>query len=85
MPSTIASAAAGERPGEDCELLGPEDLAILFKISKRTVFRMRAEGLLPPPLELTTNLVRWRAEDIRRFVSDLRVRKARRRPSKSGE
>jgi predicted DNA-binding transcriptional regulator AlpA len=61
------------------ELLTPDEVADLFKVSKRTVFRMRAAGLLPPPLELTTNLIRWRASDIQRFIGELRIRKARRR------
>jgi predicted DNA-binding transcriptional regulator AlpA len=78
------SAAPNEKALGAWELLTPDDVADLLKVSKRTVFRLRAAGLLPPPLELTTNLIRWRAEDIRRFIGDLRERKVRPKPVRRG-
>ena len=81
VPTPVAASA---QAALGCELLTPEDVADLLKVSKRTVFRMRAAGLRPPPVELTTNLILWRAEAIHRFVRDLRERKVRSRPGLRG-
>jgi predicted DNA-binding transcriptional regulator AlpA len=74
------SPSARESAPWDGPLFTPDDVASLLKVSKKTVFRLRAGGLLPPPVELSTNLIRWRADDIHRFIAELKVRKPRRRP-----
>lgn len=69
-------------PPTECELLTPDDVAAMLKVSKRTVFRLRAGGLLPQPLQLSTNLIRWRTADIHRYIVELQQRKPRRRTDK---
>jgi predicted DNA-binding transcriptional regulator AlpA len=59
-------------------LLTVEDLADLLHVSKRSVFRLRALGALPAPVELSSNIVRWRPRDICAYIDRLRTRKGRR-------
>jgi predicted DNA-binding transcriptional regulator AlpA len=59
------------------EFLTPDALAGLLKVSKRTIFRLRAKALLPDPVEISTNIIRWRASDVRNYLDTLRPRKAR--------
>jgi predicted DNA-binding transcriptional regulator AlpA len=59
-------------------LLTVEDLAGFLQVSKRTVFRLRAQGALPAPVELSTSIVRWRPADVRDYLDGLRRRKGRR-------
>jgi predicted DNA-binding transcriptional regulator AlpA len=59
-------------------LLTVEDLADVLHVSRRTIFRLRSRGALPAPVELSTNIVRWRPADVREFLDRLRRRKGRR-------
>jgi predicted DNA-binding transcriptional regulator AlpA len=59
------------------ELLTVEDLAVILDISPRTVFRLRAKRALPDPVEISTNIVRWRSRDIRSYLDRLRPRRPR--------
>jgi predicted DNA-binding transcriptional regulator AlpA len=61
------------------ELLTGEDLAGLLQVSVRTLFRLRARGVLPAPVEISTNIVRWRMADVRAYLDGLQPRA--RRPS----
>jgi predicted DNA-binding transcriptional regulator AlpA len=69
-----ADRSAADRPRTPPAALEPllltaEDLAQLLRISPATVWRLRAAGKLPRPLDaLGRQLVRWRAEEIRRWV-----------------
>jgi len=45
-------------------LLTVEELCELLNISSRTVYRMVAEGRLPPPLRLSHRVARWHEEDV---------------------
>jgi predicted DNA-binding transcriptional regulator AlpA len=50
-------------------LLTARDLAKLLRISTATVWRLRAAGKLPRPLDaLGSQLVRWDADEIRAWV-----------------
>lgn len=61
------------------ELLTAADLAELLRVSRRTISRLRARGALPKALELSANIIRWRASDIRAFLDELRSPVPRRR------
>jgi predicted DNA-binding transcriptional regulator AlpA len=77
---TIELAPSGvEVPLLQREVYTAEDLADLLRVSKRTIFRLRARGVLPAPMELSTNIIRWRSSDIRAYLAGLKTRKIRRR------
>jgi len=60
-------------------LVTADDIAEALSISRRTVFRLRARGDLPPPVELTRNVVRWRWTDVCDYLGRLKPRKPSRR------
>jgi predicted DNA-binding transcriptional regulator AlpA len=60
------------------EFLAAADLAALLRVSKRTLFRLWAKGALPAPVEISTNIIRWRAADVRRYLDGLATRQPRR-------
>lgn len=45
-----------------------DQLAVWLQVSKRTLWRLRAEGLLPPPLRLGKS-IRWRASVIEEWLA----------------
>jgi predicted DNA-binding transcriptional regulator AlpA len=50
-------------------LLSAADLAALLRVSTATLWRLRAAGKLPRPLDaLGRQLLRWNADEIRRWV-----------------
>lgn len=51
-------------------LIDAKQVAKLLGVSDKTVQRMRDAGKLPPPKRLG-RLIRWRYDDIRRFVERL--------------
>jgi len=53
-------------------LLDADDLADLFGVSRRTVFRLRARGAIPRPLKIGGTLLRWRLNDIVQFLNTSR-------------
>lgn len=55
------------------------EFASILRISRRTLFRLRARGDLPAPVSVSTNIVRWRACDVRAYLDALAIRKPRRR------
>jgi predicted DNA-binding transcriptional regulator AlpA len=60
------------------EFVTASEFASILKISKRTLFRLRARGDLPAPVEIATNIVRWRSSDVNAYVAGLKTRKPRR-------
>ncbi|MCC7419988.1 MAG: helix-turn-helix domain-containing protein [Planctomycetaceae bacterium] len=48
-------------------LLTIKDLCMLVGISRRTIYRIRASGQLPAPIQIGGR-VRWRPEDIERWL-----------------
>ena len=71
--------AVGERESAHREVYTASDVAALLRVSRRTVFRLRSRGILPAPVEIGGNIVRWRGTDIRDFLGTLRPRKPRRK------
>jgi len=61
------------------EFLTAKEFARLLSISKRTLFRLRAKGRVPEPVEVSTNIIRWRACDIQVYLDGLKPRRIRRR------
>jgi predicted DNA-binding transcriptional regulator AlpA len=61
------------------EFVTADQIAALMKISKRTLFRLRAKRVLPDPVVISTNCLRWRLSDILAYFDDLKPRKPRRR------
>jgi predicted DNA-binding transcriptional regulator AlpA len=59
------------------ELLSAKDVAEMLRVSRRTVFRLRARGDLPAPVELSANIVRWRVADLQEYLSRLKSRRSR--------
>jgi predicted DNA-binding transcriptional regulator AlpA len=49
-------------------LLSAEDLASMLSISRATLWRMVSAGKLPLPLRPSPGIVRWRREEITRWV-----------------
>lgn len=50
-------------------LITAGELARMLHISTRTLWRMKSAGQLPPPLRLG-GAVRWRVEEIRKWIAD---------------
>ena len=51
-------------------LYSAADLAEILRVSKPTVWRLRAAGKLPRPLDaLGGQLLRWDADEIRRWIA----------------
>jgi predicted DNA-binding transcriptional regulator AlpA len=80
MSTESLAAALMVRPvaAVDPELISADDIAALLRVSRRTVFRLRQRGDLPPPVEVSRNIVRWRLSDLRAYLDRLAVRKPRR-------
>lgn len=56
------------------------DIAALLRISRRTVFRLRACGDLPPPVKLSRHVVRWRWVEVCDYLVRLKSRNTGRPP-----
>jgi len=52
-------------------LVTADDIAEVLRISRRTVYRLRARGDLPPPVELSRHVVRWRWIDVCDYLARL--------------
>lgn len=64
-----ADRACTNGPAPEPLLLTVGDLAELLRVSEATIWRLRAKGRLPRPLDaLGKQLVRWEAEDVRAWV-----------------
>jgi excisionase family DNA binding protein len=51
------------------ELLSAETVAALLQVSVRTVWRLRASGRLPRPVQVGGS-IRWRADDVRQWIGE---------------
>jgi len=60
--STTDPALAGVR------LLSIRDVAALLAVHPRTIWRLVATGVLPPPVRLGRRTLRWRLSDIERAL-----------------
>jgi len=51
------------------DLITADELARRLAISKRSLWRLRSAGCLPPPVRLG-GAVRWRLEEIKKWIAD---------------
>jgi len=79
LAALLLGKAVNEGDPAHREMYTADDLARLLQVSKRTIFRLRASGALPPPVHISTNIVRWRGADIRAYLDDAKNRKPQRR------
>lgn len=49
-------------------LLDVRQVAELFQVHRRTVWRMAAAGDIPAPIRISDRVVRWRLRDIERHL-----------------
>jgi predicted DNA-binding transcriptional regulator AlpA len=56
-------------------LLKAIDVATSLGISQRQLWRLRATGELPAPVRVGRRCIRWRVEDITRFIDRLKAAK----------
>jgi predicted DNA-binding transcriptional regulator AlpA len=61
------------------EIVTADDVAAMLRVSRRSVYRLRARGDIPAPVEVSPGIVRWRMTDIRDYIARLGDRKPRRR------
>ena len=66
----MTQAATGAGPPR---LWKAADLAAHLNISLRQLWRMRASDELPPPVRVGKRGVRWRDDDVARYVARLKV------------
>mgnify|MGYP003110288474 CR=1 FL=1 len=52
------------------------EVAQMLGVSRWTIWRWRKEGLLPPAFIMGRTMVRWREEDIKKWIEDLQDTKA---------
>ena len=67
--STV-NVGAGEnvvRPLSEALLVTPDQLAGWLQVSKRSLWRLKSDGQLPPPIRLR-KAVRWRVSDIEAWL-----------------
>jgi excisionase family DNA binding protein len=53
-------------------LLTIKDLAQLYKITPRTIYKKVAKGELPTPIRLGPRRTRWRSSEIKAHIDSLR-------------
>jgi excisionase family DNA binding protein len=53
------------------DLMTAQQVADRLSISVRTVYRLVARGVLPPPVRFNRKLVRWKRSDIDRYIASL--------------
>jgi prophage regulatory protein len=54
--------------GAEPYLITPKELAIRLNVSKRTLWRLRSDGRVPPPLRLG-GVVRWRLDEVQNWIA----------------
>ena len=52
------------------QLLLPEEVRNLFRISKAAFERRIAKGTIPPPIQLGQKIRRWRRSDIEKLIGE---------------
>lgn len=72
-------ATAPVHPAADlaAEFVTADEFAAILRVSTRTLFRLRARGALPAPVEISSHIVRWRAADVRAYLDALQAREPR--------
>ena len=49
-------------------LIDSKEVCSLIGVSRGTLFRMRREGKLPTPMQVSSRLVKWRRSDIMAWI-----------------
>ncbi len=62
--------AAHEAASESPRLLTAQEVAHRLKIGVKTLYRLTRAGVVPEPLRLSRKLLRWREEDIERWLKE---------------
>ena len=65
---TQAKATASQVVGLD-QLLTTNEVARLLRVSRVTLWEWRRKGLVPPPIKLGLNRLRWRAQDVQNYLN----------------
>ena len=65
---TEAKAAASQAVGLD-QLLTTNEVARLLRVSRVTLWEWRRKGLVPAPIRVGLNRLRWRAQDVRNYLN----------------
>lgn len=50
-------------------LIDAAAMAVLLSVSKPTIWRMRESGRLPPAIAFTAQCIRWRRDDVLRWIA----------------
>jgi excisionase family DNA binding protein len=58
------------------DLLTARQVADRLSVSVRTVWRLVARGDFPKPIRVNCRLVRWKAEEVDRYIAGLTTRPA---------
>jgi excisionase family DNA binding protein len=65
---TEGKAAASQAVGLD-QLLTTNEVARLLRVSRVTLWEWRRKGLVPAPIKVGLNRLRWRAQDVRNYLN----------------
>jgi len=49
-------------------LIDSKEVAKILGVSSSTIWRMRCEGKLPAPMQISSRLVKWRRSDIMAWI-----------------
>jgi len=79
MTVTFPDELQPQAPTPPPEFISAENIAAILRVSVRTVYRLRARGVLPPPVEVSRNIVRWRWSEIAQYLDSLKTRQVGRR------
>jgi excisionase family DNA binding protein len=69
---TLARAEARSSP----ELLTSQQVANRLAVSVRTLWRLVAAGKVPQPVRYNRKLVRWKADEVTRYIESLSPKSA---------
>ena len=58
-----------ERQMTKIDMMTAHDVGEVLSLSKRQVFRMRSSGLICAPVRVGLGAVRWRRDDIEKWIS----------------
>ena len=55
-------------PSHEPLLIDSKEVCSLIGVSRGTLWRMRCEGKLPAPMQISSRLVKWRRSDIMAWI-----------------
>jgi predicted DNA-binding transcriptional regulator AlpA len=63
--------ATSEDGGVSIELLSSQQVAKRLSMGVRTLWRLVAEGKFPQPIRYNKRLIRWKSDDVDRYIDGL--------------